>query len=181
MERNITSTMNDREYMERFQTCVRYGMNGMGNNNYREKYQSEINKVFENLKRQPANELRVLAIGSGNGGYEKCYKAAGEFFETTKYLGSSKVKAVLDTVAPAAKIQNITYHCIMNITECFDEVSEEGNKMLDFIFYILHFRKSVPSATVQYLLKYLKEECSEVTEKSVLMNADDTDFVVVKN
>ncbi|XP_077985941.1 uncharacterized protein LOC144440445 [Glandiceps talaboti] len=62
MLEEITSVMNDEEYHERFDICLRNGLSLRP-----AKSVAYMNEVFHNLCIDTDRELRVLAIGTGNG------------------------------------------------------------------------------------------------------------------
>ena len=58
-----------------------------------------------------------------------------------------------------------------DITDCFQEESEDGNLLLDFFTHVSDFRNKAPNSLVQDYLQYLKNpECSLMNDDKVLMD-----------
>ena len=56
----------------------------------------------------------------------------------------------------------------LEVSDCFDEKSEEGNLLLDFFFHIKDCRRSVSKEELVETLDYLKYLCSSENENGKL-------------
>ncbi|XP_078084165.1 histamine N-methyltransferase-like isoform X2 [Mustelus asterias] len=59
----------------------------------------------------------------------------------------------------------------LDITECFIEGNENGERMLDFITQVAHFRKTVPADLTAELLQYVRQpQCSREENGRIIFN-----------
>ncbi|XP_002737916.1 histamine N-methyltransferase-like [Saccoglossus kowalevskii] len=121
----------------------------------------------------------MLFIKVAAGAIEKWYlqraKISNIFFPH-----SCQVQELSSRELPSITMEITCRPYTMNITECFNENSEDGNKMLDFINQKLDYRRSTPLKQVEYCLHFLRDECSEVRNDEILFLLVDDDIVVRK-
>ncbi|XP_022101559.1 histamine N-methyltransferase-like isoform X2 [Acanthaster planci] len=67
-----------------------------------------------------------------------------------------------------------------DITDCFDDTSDEGSLVLDFLSNVLHFRQSVPPAVLKEFRDYLKSLVT-VRDGKVFLFYDSAYILGIKN
>ncbi|XP_077997401.1 histamine N-methyltransferase-like [Glandiceps talaboti] len=123
----------------------------------------------------------ILLVRVGSGGWEKCSTKVTEFYRNPNivYFGSESLYKSLQNVLPGVNIQIKRRPGRINISECFLENSEDGNKMLDMIFGILNFRKYVPPEKAKMLIEYMRDCCDREGD-DVILPENDVDFIISK-
>ncbi|NP_001161567.1 histamine N-methyl transferase [Saccoglossus kowalevskii] len=126
----------------------------------------------------------LLFLRTSSGGWEQCRanlsKCYTKYGESTVFPGAGMVKDILTKVVPNPSMESLHRSVLMTITECFNEKSEDGNKLLDFIHQVLNFRSSVPVDDIPNLLKYLRDECCEIVGEDIMLDAGEDDILVRK-
>ena len=70
----------------------------------------------------------------------------------------------------------------LDITQCFDESSEDGRLLVDFLTHVLRFKETAPAELQREVMEYLaSSDCSEkTTDGRVVFNSDWDAMVVQK-
>ena len=70
----------------------------------------------------------------------------------------------------------------MDIAQCFDENSEDGRLLVDFLTHVLRFKETAPAELQREVMEYLaSSDCSEkTTDGRVVFNSDWDAMVVQK-
>ncbi|XP_077985152.1 uncharacterized protein LOC144439794 [Glandiceps talaboti] len=150
----------------------------------------DMNKLFDDIVFDRDRELRVLAIGAGKGGNDLPiidaltrhrstlhYTVVEPFHRHVDCFKSMSIQEQL----PSVEIKT-TYRDTgsIDITKCFIEDSEEGNKMLNYLFQCVDFRKFISRERTEYFLSYLKDECCVVDGDNVYLPAHGAEIVIMK-
>ncbi|XP_077863626.1 histamine N-methyltransferase-like [Saccoglossus kowalevskii] len=142
-----------------------------------------------NLKQSLVELYRMLAdsgmlfIRVSSGNWEKCYLKTSEYYHDpkTNYKGASFVKDSIVQSIPRVTMTTQYREMPINVTQCFQEGgSENGDKMTDFIFQILNFRKTVPQERRDSLLRYFREQCSVTKNGMVVLYDGEEDIAFFK-
>ena len=107
----------------------------------------------------------VFAENSGIGNVHKRFRTELQ----TNYIKTVDVRQALDKLG--IKYTVYPQPISVDITECFQEESEDGNLLLDFFTHVSEFRNKAPNSLVQEYLQYLKNpECIQMNGDQVLLN-----------
>ncbi|XP_078000616.1 histamine N-methyltransferase-like [Glandiceps talaboti] len=110
----------------------------------------------------------VMLIRISGGGFAKS-KVYINRIRKLAYTGVADMEEILLKEIPSDATEIKTTKADVIVTECFNEDSDEGNQLLDFITQISKFRKSMPQEIVQMYMKYLKSECVEKEGRNYLL------------
>ncbi|XP_070531578.1 histamine N-methyltransferase-like [Ptychodera flava] len=133
-------------------------------------YKDSLAQMYNSLK--PGGLLIVTSVAE-NGGFHNLWKQHGDI------LGDDRMNFITSAdVKDAFKKKGIPFSAVpepngsrADISEVFDENSDVGNRILDFLTHICHFRKSVPQYIQDDLMSLLKsKKCSEIIDGRVLFN-----------
>ncbi|XP_072328099.1 histamine N-methyltransferase-like [Scyliorhinus torazame] len=132
-------------------------------------------KYFHSLLE--TNGKLLIIQPSGDGGWHSLWKKAGSHFPTKSgFLG---VQKVLDEMRVKYQIYELPSD--MDITECFIEGNENGERLLDFLTEVADFRKTAPPDLKAEVLRYLRHpQCSREENGKIIFN-NDLHFIVVDN
>ncbi|XP_038645863.1 histamine N-methyltransferase-like [Scyliorhinus canicula] len=132
-------------------------------------------KYFHSLLETNGKLLIIQA--ASDGGWHSLWKKAGSYFPTKSgFLG---VQKVLDEMRVKYQIYELPSD--MDITECFIEGNENGERLLDFLTDVADFRKTAPSDLKAEVLRYLRHlPCSREENGKILFN-NNLHFIVVDN
>ncbi|XP_077995040.1 histamine N-methyltransferase-like [Glandiceps talaboti] len=124
----------------------------------------------------------IFLIRMTTGGWSNCLTTYHQQFKNPAlpFWDGKMLEKDMARDLPGVKIDT-TYRSSgpVDVAKCFNEDSEDGNQMLDFIFQCLNFRKSVPKEKQEFFLKYLKDQCS-VSEDEILLPSQEMDFTIRK-
>ena len=69
----------------------------------------------------------------------------------------------------------------VDITKCFDESSEDGRMVVDFLTHVLKFKETAPAELQREVMEYLaSSDCSQKTSDGRVLFNSDWDAVVVQ-
>ncbi|XP_077986962.1 histamine N-methyltransferase A-like [Glandiceps talaboti] len=144
---------------------------------------AKIFRELYDLLRNPGTFLIRQEMYSEQGGWVKIWNYYNQFYKnsTHPYYDVDVVLASTRQQLHGIEI-NTSYreNSPINITECFIEESEIGNKMLSCFFQCEDFRKEIRQETAKSLLKYLKEECSIIDGDKVILPGYEVDIIIKK-
>ncbi|XP_077996669.1 histamine N-methyltransferase A-like [Glandiceps talaboti] len=123
--------------------------------------------------------LLLLRIGSGN--WKNIYAKYCEICKIPEKKQQTAITLMADLKDfPGIEIKRKPVRKRhFKINQCFQEDSEDGNKMLDMIFGVADFRKNVPQEKATFLLGYMKE-CCEREGDDLFISDNDNDVVITK-
>ena len=117
---------------------------------------------------------------------EKEGTALDRFFTSQhlrKYHNDIIMYTSKDVVKDASKhnwaYQQFSFDVNVDVSQCFDEKSEEGNLLLDFFFHIKDHRRSVSKEELTETLGYLKNLCSSENENGKLFLKGGVGVIVI--
>nr|XP_002741610.2 PREDICTED: histamine N-methyltransferase B-like [Saccoglossus kowalevskii] len=136
-------------------------------------------KVVSELCNDRLYDKGIILIRVIGGGWEKCRRNFRRYlYDPNKnLLGATMVEEFLRHESKLAVVKNIKRYVPITATKCFDETSDDGNKLLDFFHQKLDFRKSVPKDEIITLLSFLKDKCCEVVGDEVIFDATECDII----
>ncbi|GCB65062.1 hypothetical protein scyTo_0011829, partial [Scyliorhinus torazame] len=112
-----------------------------------------------------------------DGGWHSVWKKAGSHFPTKSgFLG---VQKVLDEMRVKYQIYELPSD--MDITECFIEGNENGERLLDFLTEVADFRKTAPPDLKAEVLRYLRHLPCSREENGKIIFKNDLHFIVIDN
>ena len=94
-----------------------------------------------------------------------------------KYVNSATIRSSLDRRG----IPYTQHHqrSRVDITQCFDEASEDGRLLLDFLTHVLRFKETASEELQKEVMEYLaSSNCSEKTSEGQVLFNNDWDAVV---
>ncbi|XP_077865673.1 histamine N-methyltransferase-like [Saccoglossus kowalevskii] len=117
-----------------------------------------------------------------DGGWEKFSAKVGEYFTDPKFnfIGTHDVEDVVKRRIPNARYETKKRDYTMDITECFDEESQAGALLIDFITILYKFRETCKPEIKKIILEYLVECCQKEGDK-MLLSTDERDIVIFKD
>ncbi|XP_077986961.1 histamine N-methyltransferase A-like [Glandiceps talaboti] len=143
----------------------------------------EIFRELYDLLRNPGTLLLRQESHGERGGWVKLWSYYNQFYKNSiyPYLDIDVLLTSIRQQLHGIEI-NTSYreNSPINITECFIEDSEIGNKMLSCFFQCEDFRKEIRQETAKSLLKYLKEECSIIDGDKVILPGYEVDIIIKK-
>lgn len=83
-----------------------------------------------------------------------------QMFTLNKWVTFSDVTGALCHMS--IPFSRLTNPIVFDMTEVFDEMSSEGNLLLDFFTHVSNFRKTADDGLVQRVLKFLKMKAEEL-------------------
>ncbi|XP_077986194.1 histamine N-methyltransferase-like, partial [Glandiceps talaboti] len=124
----------------------------------------------------------LILLRFGEGAWTKCFLKYCEVctIDRDDYVWAHAEEIVLSALEEIPDIQverKPARKAQVKITECFQEDSEEGNKILDIIFKKDDFRKNVSQENVNLLLEYMMECCTREGD-DMFFRSDDCDFII---
>ncbi|XP_070532698.1 histamine N-methyltransferase-like [Ptychodera flava] len=137
---------------------------------YLSNHEDALEEMYDSLA---PGGLLLIIVAANNGGYHNLWKQHGDI------LGDDRMNFITSAdVKDAFKKKGIPFSAVpepngsrVDISEVFDENSDVGNRILDFLTHICHFRKSVPQHIQDDLMSLLKsKKCSEIIDGRVLFN-----------
>ncbi|XP_002733185.1 histamine N-methyltransferase-like [Saccoglossus kowalevskii] len=136
----------------------------------------KMNEMLEN------NGIMYFKIVSG--GWSKLMAYWNKFY----YDSSCKinrhspelVKSMILDVMPNAKLQVLDRNADVDITECFEEGSENGKLMLDFLMQMKDFKSVASPERRDQLIQFLKDECCEAKGDRIMLSCTDQHVYFIK-
>nr|XP_006817989.1 PREDICTED: histamine N-methyltransferase-like [Saccoglossus kowalevskii] len=121
----------------------------------------------------------LFIIRANTGHWEDCALKIGEYYHDPRshYIGTKYIKTLLRSALPSANIESYYTESPLNVSDCFNDDSVDGNKKIDFIFQVLNFRQSLPPEKQQIFLDFLKKCCNEENGE-MIFNKQDEDLVI---
>ncbi|XP_038645867.1 histamine N-methyltransferase-like isoform X4 [Scyliorhinus canicula] len=130
-------------------------------------------KYFHSLLE--TNGKLLIIQSSDDGGWQALWEKAGSRFPTK--IDFPGVRKVLDEMR--VKYQKYELPSDMDITECFIEGNENGERLLDFLTEVADFMKTAPPDLKAEMLRYLRHpECSREENGKIMFN-NDLHFIMV--
>ncbi|XP_022103965.1 histamine N-methyltransferase-like isoform X2 [Acanthaster planci] len=121
----------------------------------------------------------MVVISSDDSGTSRFRSHMGPYHETYSVTSSADVRNVLDHHGISYSQHHERFH--VNITSCFDDASEEGSMVLDFLNHVTKFKESATEDLKQQVLERLaSSECSETTGDEILLNNDCDTIIISK-
>ncbi|XP_077861982.1 histamine N-methyltransferase A-like [Saccoglossus kowalevskii] len=136
-------------------------------------------KVVSELCNGRLYDKGIILIRVIREGWEKCRKNFKRYlYDPNKnLLGATMVEEFLRHESKLAVVKNIKRYVPITATKCFDEFSDDGNKLLDFFHQKLDFRKSLPKDEFATLLSFFKDKCYDVVGDEVIFDATECDII----
>ncbi|XP_038068305.1 histamine N-methyltransferase A-like [Patiria miniata] len=126
---------------------------------------------------EPGGILLVVTV-SDDSGYWRLWNHFPSFQDSLMtFTNSSHIRGSLERRG----IPCTQYHqrSRVEITQCFDEASEEGALVVDFLTHVIKLKETAPAQLYKEVIEYLgSDHCSEKSAGDVLFN-NDWDAVVV--
>ena len=94
--------------------------------------------------------------------------------EFNQHYAFSDIESIID----GHGIKNYPLPLKLDVTELFDETSELGNNLLDFVTFTYQFRKQAPQAVVDDVVEFWRKMV-EVDENSRKLASADEDLILV--
>ncbi|XP_077866359.1 uncharacterized protein LOC144354097 [Saccoglossus kowalevskii] len=125
------------------------------------------------------NGLFIIRAASGH--WEDCLLKIGEYYHDPRshYIGTKYIKTLLRSALQSAIIESYYSELSMNVSDCFNNESVDGNKKIDFIFQVLNFRQSLPPEKQQIFFEFFKKCCDEENGE-MIFNTIEEDLVIIK-
>ncbi|XP_077868774.1 histamine N-methyltransferase-like [Saccoglossus kowalevskii] len=108
-----------------------------------------------------------------SGAWEKILQKVGEYYYDPKlhFLGSETLTDILRSQIPDIKLEIVRKDNLLNVTECFDEKSEEGGLILDGLTQVYNFRNFCKPGIKKTLMEYFENELCNKEGDTFLFNA----------
>ncbi|XP_043913502.1 histamine N-methyltransferase-like [Protopterus annectens] len=117
--------------------------------------------------------MGLYSYDPGNSGWASIDKKYGTCLplhnDTCAVISSHFIKDIIQKMG--MKCQHYDLPSVIDITTCFNDGSEEGTLLLDFVTHTLNFSKSAPPSLKVEIMKYLRgPECSTVKDEKIMFN-----------
>ncbi|XP_022103963.1 histamine N-methyltransferase-like [Acanthaster planci] len=123
--------------------------------------------------------VTVVVIMSDDSGYFRYWDHFRPFHDKYNFISSADVRSILDRHTIPYSQQHQPSH--VNITSCFDDASEEGSMVLDFLNHVTRFKESATEDLKQQVLERMaSSECSETSGDEILLNNDCDTIIISK-
>ncbi|XP_077868388.1 histamine N-methyltransferase-like [Saccoglossus kowalevskii] len=117
------------------------------------------------------------------GGWEKLGIIIGKYYRDPDYnfIGIHAIKDIFDRRLPNVKYQTKQRELWVDVTDCFNEKSQIGSYMIDFITQIYKFRDNCKPEIQKQILYYMRNECCNSGDTAILLNSDETSLIIFKD
>ncbi|XP_072328071.1 histamine N-methyltransferase-like [Scyliorhinus torazame] len=132
-------------------------------------------KYFHSLLE--TNGKLLIIQSSGDGGWQALWKKAGSHFPPK--IDLLCVQKVLDEMRVKYQIYELPSD--MDITECFIEGNENGERLLDFLTGVVDFGKTAPPDLKAEILCYLRHPQCSREENGKIIFKNDLHFLLADN
>ncbi|XP_002737502.1 histamine N-methyltransferase-like [Saccoglossus kowalevskii] len=114
-----------------------------------------------------------------SGGWEKLTLKIGEHYYDPDqgFIGSQTVKDMLKRQIPDIELEIVPRGCLLNVTECFDEQSQDGGYMLECMTQIYDFRSFCKPEIKKDIMEHLKNKCCKKEGDKYFLMADEEDLI----
>ncbi|XP_002737135.1 histamine N-methyltransferase-like [Saccoglossus kowalevskii] len=128
------------------------------------------------------NTHGIFLIRATGGNWEACYLKIGEYYHDPSYhfIGTQYIKKLCQSAIVDLTIESYYREISVNVSDCFNEESIDGNKKIDFIFQVLNFRQNLPPERQQIFLDFFKNCCVEKNGE-MMFNDVEEDVVIIKS
>ncbi|XP_038066471.1 histamine N-methyltransferase-like [Patiria miniata] len=123
--------------------------------------------------------IMLVVLRSDKSGHARFWNRLQSFRHRFVYTDAALVRNVLDSRG----IPYTHFHepQFLDITKCFDEASEEGSLLVDFLTQTVHFKETAPEDVQRSMMEYLaSSDCSESKSEAILLNIDLDAIVISK-
>ncbi|XP_002738772.1 histamine N-methyltransferase-like [Saccoglossus kowalevskii] len=116
------------------------------------------------------------------GGWEKVFLKIGEYYCDPKFhfLGSETVKNMLKRRIPDIKLEVVGRDNLVDVTECFDEKSQDGGYMLECLTQVHDFRNFCKPEIKKAFMEYFRDECCNKDGDKFFLRAGEADLIAFK-
>lgn len=115
---------------------------------------------------QTNGKLLIIQTADDSGFHSLWKKYGSWFLNSCLFLDVHKI---LDEMRIKYRLYELSSD--LDITECFIEGNENGERLLDFLTHVVDFRKTAPADLKEEVLHYLRQpQCSKEENGKVLFN-----------
>ncbi|XP_033626769.1 histamine N-methyltransferase-like [Asterias rubens] len=128
---------------------------------------------------EPGGKLLVIILSDQSGFSNFLNRLPGLLKQSLRYISSAHIRRPFE----ARDIPCVQIHrnSEVDITECFNETSEDGELFRDFLVQLKGFRKTATPSQYKEAMEYLaSSECTKKDGRKIVMNNDRDAVIVTK-
>ncbi|XP_002741056.1 histamine N-methyltransferase-like [Saccoglossus kowalevskii] len=125
----------------------------------------------------------ILFTRMDDGAWEKLSVKVGEYYTDPGYncIGTRAIEDIINSRLTTVRYGSIKRELWLDVTECFDEESQVGSHIIDFLTQIYNFREIAKPEIKKQILEYMRDECCKKEENKVLFSKDEKDLFIFRD